>query len=159
DDLRAHPPGRRAMNACRLLPFAALALLLALGCSSPEPADVPPAEEMVFIPAGEFWMGNDFFPDAKPDHRVRVDAFWIDATDVTNEQFAYFVKKTAYKTIAERRPDPKDFPDVPPEDLVPFSGVFTPPAWCPPEDCKDCQKWWTAVRGASWRRPEGPGSD
>jgi sulfatase modifying factor 1 len=147
------------MNASRLLPLAALAFAVALGCSSGEPADAPPADEMVFIPAGEFWMGSDLFPDAKPVHRVRVDGFWIDATEVTNEQFAYFVKKTGYVTIAERQPDPKDFPDVPAESLAPFSGVFTPPAWCPPEDCKDCQKWWTAVRGASWRKPTGPGSD
>jgi len=142
-----------------LLPFAAL--LLALGCSAPEPEpeDVPPADEMVSIPAGEFWMGSDLFPDAKPVHRVRVDGFWIDATEVTNEQFAYFVKKTGYVTIAERQPDPKDFPDVPPSSLAPFSGVFTPPAWCPAEECKDCRQWWLAVRGACWRRPDGPGSE
>src|SRR5262245_44949701 len=139
------------MTLRRLPPLAALALAVALGCSSPE--DVPPPDEMVFIPAGEFWMGSDQFPDAQPVHRVRVDGFWMDATEVTNEQFAYFVKKTGYKTVAERQPDPNDFPDVPPNELAPFSGVFTPPAWCPPEQCKDCQKWWKAVRGASWRRP------
>ncbi|HVQ28795.1 MAG TPA: SUMF1/EgtB/PvdO family nonheme iron enzyme, partial [Vicinamibacteria bacterium] len=65
--------------------------------------------------------------DARPVHRVAVDAFWMDATEVTNEQFEKFVKATRYVTIAERQPDPKDFPGAPPENLVPGSICFQPP--------------------------------
>ena len=65
--------------------------------------------------------------DAQPIHRVSVDGFWMDATEVTNAQFAAFVKATGYVTIAERPPDPADFPGAPPEVLVPGSAVFTPP--------------------------------
>ena len=44
--------------------------------------DAPPG--MVRVPAGEFWMGSDApqFQDARPVHRVRVNAFWMDATEV-----------------------------------------------------------------------------
>ena len=51
----------------------------------------------------------------------------MDKTEVTNRQFARFVAATGYVTVAERPPDPRDFPDVPPEKLVPGSLVFTPP--------------------------------
>src|SRR5688500_9707602 len=44
----------------------------------------PSPEGMVWIPGGEFWMGADEFPDAQPWHRVYVDAFWMDRTEVTN---------------------------------------------------------------------------
>jgi formylglycine-generating enzyme len=144
------------MNTCRLLPLAALAFAVALGCSSRE--EEPP-EGMVWIPGGEFTMGSTEFDDAQPVHRVRVDGFWMDATELTNEQFAKFVEATGYKTVAERVPDPEDFPDQPPDKLVPFSGVFVPPLKCSPDECKHCEKWWKAVPGASWRHPTGPGSD
>jgi sulfatase modifying factor 1 len=115
-------------------------------------------EGMVWIPPGEFWMGSDEFPDARPVHRVYVDGFWMDRTEVTNEQFAKFVKATGYQTIAERQPDPKDFPDVDPKELAPFSAVFVPPAQCTAEECRDCTKWWKPTHGACWKHPEGPGS-
>jgi formylglycine-generating enzyme required for sulfatase activity len=71
-----------------------------------------PHSEMVWIPGGEFWMGTDHpdMDDASPVHRVFVDGFWMDRTEVTNDQFARFVAATGYVTVAERRPDPKDFP-------------------------------------------------
>ena len=65
--------------------------------------------------------------DAKPVHRVRLDGFWMDRTEVTNEQFERFVRATGYVTVAERKPDAKDYPGAPPEMLVPGSIVFTPP--------------------------------
>ena len=51
----------------------------------------------------------------------------MDATEVTNEQFAAFVKATGYVTVAERKPRAEDFPGAPPENLVAGSVVFTPP--------------------------------
>ena len=111
---------------------------------------------MMRIPGGEFWMGSDEWPDASPVHRVRVDPFWIDRTEVTNEEFAEFVKATDYVTVAEQTPDPRDFPGARPEDLVPGSAVFTPPD--APVSLEDHYVWWKYMKGASWRHPEGPGS-
>jgi formylglycine-generating enzyme len=126
------------------------------------PADAaPPApapEGMVWIPGGSFLMGADDaeMTDAKPVHEVTVSGFWMDRTEVTNRQFAKFVAETGYVTIAERKPDPKDFPDAPPEKLVPGSIVFSPPAGRVSLD--DPMVWWTYLPGADWRHPEGPGS-
>src|SRR5438309_6163195 len=63
---------------------------------------------MVWIPGGEFTMGTDSdlgWADEKPAHRVRVDGFWMDETDVTNAQFRAFVEATGYVTTAEKPPD------------------------------------------------------
>jgi sulfatase modifying factor 1 len=113
-------------------------------------------EGMVWIPGAEFWMGDETFADAPP-HLIHVDGFWMDKTEVTNAQFDRFVKETGYKTVAERKPDPRDFPGVPEEKLVPGSIVFTPPAETVP--LTDHYRWWQYVPGACWSHPEGPGSD
>src|SRR5262245_38524087 len=93
------------------------------GCWS-SPATVP--ANMVWIPGGTFWMGCEGcgMLDALPVHHVSVDGFWIDRTPVTNAEFERFVNVTGYVTIAERQPDPRDFPGVPHEKLVPGSAVF-----------------------------------
>ena len=116
----------------------------------------PAPAEMAWVPGGTFWMGDDEFNDARPVHRVEVDGFWMDKTEVTNAQFARFVGETGYVTVAEKALDPKDFPGVPPEDLKAGSIVFTPPANA--VDLRDHGQWWRYVPGASWRQPEGPGS-
>jgi formylglycine-generating enzyme required for sulfatase activity len=71
----------------------------------------PAPEGMVWIPGGTFWMGSTAFPDAKPVHKVYVDGFWMDKTEVTNAQFAKFVAATGYVTVVERQPDPRKFAD------------------------------------------------
>jgi formylglycine-generating enzyme required for sulfatase activity len=122
------------------------------------PAPGPAPGGMVWIPGGEFWMGcaDCGMPDALPVHLVSVSGFWMDAAPVTNAEFDAFVTATKYVTVAERRPDPKDFPGVPPDKLVPGSVVFTPPAH--PVSLEDFSKWWSYVPGADWRHPEGPSS-
>ena len=82
--------------------------------------------------------------DELPIHTVTLNDFWIDRTEVTNLQFAKFVKATGYKTIAEISPRPEDFPGVPKEKLVPGALVFTE------------GRGWEYFPGASWRHPEGP---
>ena len=69
---------------------------------------------MVWIPGGTFYMGADdgSMSDARPLHEVTVDGFWMDRTEVTNRQFAAFVKATGYVTVAELPPNPEDFPVV-----------------------------------------------
>jgi len=123
---------------------------------------------MVWIPGGAFVMGTDdkeSYPAERPAHRVRVDGFWMDETEVTNEQFAKFVEATKYLTVAERVPDweelKKQLPpgtEKPPADkLKAGSLVFTPPQTPPPRD--DATLWWTWTPGANWRHPEGPASN
>src|SRR5262245_29446198 len=92
-------------------PWLAGAVLLLLGAGLgaglalwQRPGEEEAPEGMVWVPGGEFSMGSDEFPDARPVHRVRVSGFWMDATEVTNDQFAAFVAATGYQTIAERQP-------------------------------------------------------
>jgi sulfatase modifying factor 1 len=112
---------------------------------------------MVTVPGGTFQMGSeDFYPEERPVRRVSVEEFRIDEHPVTNEEFADFVRSTDYVTLAERPVDAADYPDADPALLVPGSAVFTQPAG--PVDLRS-GRWWAYVPGASWRRPEGPGSD
>ncbi|MGA7758460.1 MAG: formylglycine-generating enzyme family protein [Ilumatobacteraceae bacterium] len=112
---------------------------------------------MIELPAGTFRMGSDdHYPEEAPTHLVRVDAFAISATTVTNAQFAVFVDSTGYVTVAERPLDPADFPGAPPENLAAGSLVFTMTPG--PVDLRHLSQWWTWTPGASWRHPEGPRS-
>jgi sulfatase modifying factor 1 len=117
----------------------------------------PAPDGMAWVPGGWFWMGDNSFADAQPEHLVYVDGFWMDKTEVTNREFARFVEATNYRTVAERPLDPAEFPTVPPEDLKPGSIVFTPPEGDVP--LNDHLQWWAYVPGANWRHPEGPDSD
>ena len=89
--------------------------LLALNLVNAGPAPNTSHEGMVRIPGGLFSMGGDpglmgggsqSHGTSYPIHEVRVDAFWMDATEVTNREFAAFVEATGYVTFAER-PLPK----------------------------------------------------
>lgn len=120
--------------------------------------NLPATNGMAWIPAGTFWMGaENGRDDEMPLHQVTLDDFWIDKTEVSNEQFAKFVEATGYVTVAERKPDPKDFPGADPKMLVPGSVVFSPPKEAVPLD--DPSVWWRYVPGANWRHPEGPDSN
>jgi formylglycine-generating enzyme required for sulfatase activity len=126
--------------------------------SRPTRADNTWINNMVWVPGGTFWMGSDEgHPDERPAHQVTVHGFWMDRTEVTNEQFDEFVKATGYVTVAEQPPDPKDFPDASPEMLVPGSVVFSPPTG--EVSLENHYLWWKWMPGANWRHPEGPGSD
>ena len=113
---------------------------------------------MRWIPGGTFAMGSeDFYPEERPVRSVAVDGVWMDEQPVTNLEFGRFVKATGYVTVAQRAPDPADFPGADPDLLVPGSLVFQPSAG--PVDLGDFRNWWAYVPGAYWRRPEGPGSN
>ena len=114
--------------------------------------------DMVAIPGGTFRMGSDrHYPEEAPVRRVTVAPFWIERTPVTNSEFRRFVKATGYVTVAERAPDPKDYPGALPHMLKPGSLVFAPPRH--PVDLRDWRQWWRFEFGANWRRPYGPGTD
>ncbi|HEX8658855.1 MAG TPA: formylglycine-generating enzyme family protein [Hymenobacter sp.] len=123
---------------------------------------------MVWVPGGSFRMGaadKAGRPDEYPQHPVAVPGFWMDATEVTNAEFARFVAATGYVTTAEKAPDwaelQKQLPPGTPKPadsvLVAASLVFTPPAHAVPLD--HAAQWWRWQKGASWRHPGGPGSN
>lgn len=109
---------------------------------------------MIRLESSEFLMGTettDGFPaDGEgPVRKVWLDAFLIDRYPVTNEAFAEFIKKTGYKTEAEQ-----------------FGWSFVFKGHIEPgqydrlvEDTVLGVEWWCKVRGADWRRPEGPDSN
>lgn len=122
-------------------------------------------ENMVKIPAGTFMMGGDgkqARTDEHPKHQVTVDSFWMDQTEVTNQQFQQFIDATHYLTTAEKAPDWEELkkqlpPGTPKPDaskLVPASLVFTPADH--PVSLEDVNQWWSWVPGADWRHPGGP---
>jgi sulfatase modifying factor 1 len=122
---------------------------------------------MVLVPAGVFAMGADndqASNDEYPKHWVRVKAFWMDVTEVTNAQFARFVAATGYVTMAERKPDweelkkqlPPGTPKPAEDMLMPASLVFKPTDG--PVDLRNYNTWWEWKKGANWKHPEGPGS-
>jgi len=128
----------------------------------------PAPDGMVWIPGGNFSMGAadpadmsdtvgmQATEDSRPIHRVYVDGFWMDKTEVTNAEFAAFVQATGYVTVAEKTPRAEDYPGAPPENLVAGSVVFSPPDHAVP--LNDHFQWWSYVKGANWRHPLGPSS-
>ncbi len=107
---------------------------------------------MAFVQGGSFMMGTDdregFAADGEgPAREVTLSPFYMDETPVTNAQFTRFVKDSGYKTEAER-----------------YGWSFVFHLFVPPRVARTVTQsvaeapWWRAVRGATWRRPEGPGS-
>jgi sulfatase modifying factor 1 len=169
----ANPPGRPTNStwALALLGVCLGGAVAIFGSQSPSnsqqapPGDAPAG--MAWIPGGEYLMGTNSnlgWPDEKPAHPVKVDGFWMDATEVTNAQFAKFVKDTGYVTTAEKAPTLEEImrqvpPGTPPpsaDKLIAASMVFSPPKGEVPLD--NFSQWWTWLPGADWRHPEGPGS-
>ena len=111
-------------------------------------------EGMRPIPGGEFLRGTDgdygFAADGEgPAHPVRLEAFFIDATCVTNEQFNVFVNATHFKTEAERFG----------WSFV-FQGHLTPEQQATAVRLRVLgSEWWCRVDGTTWRHPEGPGTN
>lgn len=113
-------------------------------------------QRMVAIPAGTFTMGSErFYSEEAPLRRVAVDGFWIDATPVTNRQFAAFVEATGHVTEAETAPDPVDYPGMP-QDMA-RAGALVFQRTAKPVDTSQPEQWWQFVFGADWRHPLGPG--
>jgi formylglycine-generating enzyme required for sulfatase activity len=79
----------------------------------------PAPQGMVWVPGGWFWRGSDLeiCPDAAPMRKIYVDGFWMDAKTITNRQFKAFVDETGYQTVAERKPDLKEFSRLSPEAM------------------------------------------
>ncbi|MER5305000.1 formylglycine-generating enzyme family protein [Streptomyces lasiicapitis] len=109
---------------------------------------------MVALPGGTFRMGASggdgcgHAADGEgPVRAVALDPFRVDPCAVTNARFAAFVKDTGHVTDAERH----GWSYV-------FAGLL-PPALARASPAPDGTPWWRGVQGATWRAPEGPGSD
>jgi formylglycine-generating enzyme required for sulfatase activity len=112
---------------------------------------LPAGHGAVWLPGGEFQMGNEapggYPADGEgPVHRVRLTPFAIEACAVTNERFAAFVQATDHRTDAERYGWSFVFAGLLPDGFPETRAVAHAP-------------WWRQVHGADWRHPEGPDSD
>ena len=123
---------------------------------------------MVWIEGGVFSMGADNEQgrrDEYPKHTVKVNGFYMDLTEVTNEQFAAFVTATGYVTTAEKDVDwnemKKQLPVGTPKPadslLKAASLVFIQTASA--VNLQDYSQWWAWKVGANWKHPKGIGSD
>jgi serine/threonine-protein kinase len=112
-------PGKSKSNSHLIIGGAVLLVLLIGGAITaflwmrPRPATVaansnqitpPPTSsetikaDLVEIPGGTFQMGrNDGPPQERPAHSVSVGKFFMDRTEVTNAEYAEFVKNTNYE--------------------------------------------------------------
>lgn len=112
---------------------------------------------MIRVEGARLRIGSErFYPEEAPVREVAVDGFWIDSRLVTVREFRRFADATGHVTLAERPPDPAQYPDADPELLVPGSLVFRKPPQRVSLD--DWRRWWAWVPGADWRHPGGPGT-
>ncbi|TMM56778.1 formylglycine-generating enzyme family protein [Maribacter algarum] len=134
----------------------------------PEAVSIP--EGMVWIPGGTLMQGAVIQDEMamgheKPAHKVAVDGFFMDITEVTNAQFKKFVAATGYRTIAERAIDweemKKQLPVGTPRPhdsiMQPGSLTFKKTKSSVP-NLYDFSQWWEWKIGANWKQPNGPGS-
>jgi len=98
---RAQPPGDRIYDIgfrCGVSAKTLLPTETAMRTPEPPATSVPKIVStriawkdrmvQVFVPAGEFWMGSENGrEDERPVHRVYLDAYWIDQTEVTNAMY------------------------------------------------------------------------
>ncbi|AUB81681.1 formylglycine-generating enzyme family protein [Candidatus Thiodictyon syntrophicum] len=109
------------------------------GCPPPLAVNVRDGSVMVYVPAGEFEMGDgrdtDYLNYLK--HRVHLTAYWIGVYAVTNAQYLRFVEATGHR--------------VPDEDYLGqaiWSGQSFPPEKA--EHPVVCVSWDDAVAYANW---------
>ncbi len=134
----------------------------------PEGVSIP--EGMVWIPGGTILQGavpQDEMAMAheKPAHKVAVDGFFMDITEVTNAQFKKFVAATGYKTVAEKAIDWEEMKkQLPAGTPKPHDSIMQPGSLTfkktksPVPNLYDFSQWWEWKIGANWKQPNGPGS-
>ncbi|MGB5553193.1 MAG: formylglycine-generating enzyme family protein [Flavobacteriaceae bacterium] len=135
------------------------------------PTDVKVPEGMLWVPGAIFQQGavaqdTMAMGHEKPAFKVAVDGFFMDATEVTNDQFQKFVDATGYITVAERQIDweemKKQLPEGTPKPhdsiMQPGSLTFKKAKNSVP-NLYDFSQWWQWSIGASWKHPDGPGSN
>ena len=149
--------------------FLVFVLLILIGCDSNKKSQNTKSlvkDGMVFIKGGEFMMGGDgeqANQDELPKHKVVVSSFWMDETEVTNDQFKRFVDETGYVTTAEKSIDWEDIKKVvPPGTPKPHDSLLAPSSLVffetKTENLSDFTQWWKLKRNANWRQPFGENS-
>jgi formylglycine-generating enzyme required for sulfatase activity len=122
---------------------------------------------MVFIAGRTFEMAGDNEQASEgeyPKHRVTLDGFYMDITEVTNAQFQKLVDATGYLTTAERKPDWEELKKtLPPGTRIPADSLLVAASLLfkqtnGPVDLNNYSQWWSRVAGANWKHPEGAGS-
>lgn len=137
----------------RMLRYLVMPLVVALVASCTQEAVT--SEKWVHLPGACFTAGElPRYAEEGPPTKMCVDDFEIATHEVTNGEFADFVRATGYLTRAERgwRADEAGGPGI---ELAPSSAVFVMPV----SGQKRGADWWHLVEGASWRHPDGPDSD
>ena len=97
-----------------------------------KPDGIKTPEGMVWIPGGTFIQGaissdKMAMNHEKPAHKVVVDGFFMDKTEVTNGEFKKFVDETGYVTVAERPIDWEEMKkQLPPGTPKPADSILQP---------------------------------
>ncbi len=125
-------------------------------CPLPAQARAAPHPGLIWVPAGRFPFGDRVYPEEQPIAEVSVAGFWMDRTEVTNDQFAEFVNATGHVTVAERPVDAQAHPGLPAPMREPGAVVFVSPVQGAAR--ASLTDWWRYTPGANWRHPQGPGS-
>ena len=127
-------------------------------------------EGMVWLEGGTYLRGatsgNPLArQDEKPVHKIRIDGFWMDSTEVTNAQFKKFVNESGYITTAERKVDWDELKKQLPEGTEkPHDSILQPGSltfeynYREVSNLNDYSQWWKWKTGANWRQPQGIGS-
>lgn len=135
-----------------------------------KPQHIKTPEGMVWVKGKTFVRGAKNEDDLamiheKPAHKVTIDGFFIDVTEVTNKQFKAFVKATNYVTVAERSIDWDIMKqDLPHGTLKPHDSILQPGSLIFNKNVNavvnmnNYSQWWTWKIGANWKHPEGPNS-
>ncbi|EDV50000.2 formylglycine-generating enzyme [Drosophila erecta] len=113
----------------------------------------PKIADMSLIPGGTVYVGTDkaHFPADReaPERQVKLNDFYIDKYEVSNDAFAKFVLHTNYTTEAERF-----------GDSFLFKTLLSPSEQKDLEDFRVASAvWWYKVAGVNWRHPNGVGSN
>lgn len=147
--------------------------LFLIGCknkTNPSLSHMKAPKGMVWIKGKTFLQGaKDLdgyaMPREKPAHKVSVDGFFIDITEVTNKQFKRFVEATNYVTVAERKIDWEEMKkQLPPGTPKPHDSILQPGSLVFNKNVgavvnmNNYYQWWTWKIGANWKHPEGPES-
>ena len=128
-----------------------------LSCDLPRQGSTPAHPAMVWVPAGLLTLGDTTYPEEQPLRETAVAGFWMDRTEVTNDEFAAFVQATAYVTRAERPVDAAQHPGLPADLRQPGAVVFVMPTDL--QGGAKLSQWWRYTAGANWRHPGGPATD
>jgi len=152
-----------ALAIWRLQRQSTLALAAGQHCALPLQDAAAPHPGMVWVPAGILSLGDTVYREEAPLRETPVAGFWMDRTEVTNDEFAAFVQATGHVTVAERAVDAARHPDLPADMRQPGAVVFVMPTDLTGggrlTSLTQISRWWRYTPGANWRHPGGPATD